>query len=92
MKRIVSVEAYIGKLKECLKAREDFKDFKYYRSANCDEYAVLSDIIGNVLILDITGYNEERVLGCVAEIICGKMPANAVTDRAKMLSIARLFK
>ena len=52
MKRIVSTDAYIGILKECLKAKNDFKDFKYYRSAKGEEYAVLSDIIGQILILD----------------------------------------
>ena len=41
MKQIVSTEAYIGKLKECLKAKDDFKDLRYVRSAKGDEYAVL---------------------------------------------------
>ena len=92
VKRIVSVETYIGLLGECLKARNDFKSFRYYRSASGDEYAVLTDIIGGVLILDITGYNRERILQNVAEIITGRMPSNAVTDRTRMLEIARLFK
>ena len=91
MKRIVSTEAYIGNLKECLKAKDDFKDFRYYRSAKGEEYAVLSDIIGQILILDITGFAEEKILHCVAEVICGKVPVNAVTDRAEMLKVARLF-
>lgn len=92
VKRIVSVETYIGLLGECLKARNDFKSFKYYRTASGDEYAVLTDIIGGVLILDITGYNRERILQNIAEIITGRMPSNAVTDRTRMLEIARLFK
>lgn len=92
MKRIVSIENYIGLLGECLKARNDFKSFRYYRSASGDEYAVLTDIIGGVLILDITGYTRERILQNIAEIITGRMPSNAVTDRIKMLEIARLFK
>ena len=92
VKRIVSVETYIGLLGECLKARNDFKSFKYYRTASVEEYAVLTDIIGGVLILDITGYNRERILQNIAEIITGRMPSNAVTDRTRMLEIARLFK
>lgn len=91
MKRIVSIEAYIGKLNECLKAKEDFKDFRYYRSAKGDEYAVMSDIIGNILILDITGYSAERILHCVAKILNGETPANAVLDRTERLKVARLF-
>ena len=91
MKRIVSTENYIGSLKTCLNARNDFKDLKYYRSAKGEEYAVMSDIIGQVLILDITGYSEDRILECIAQVICGKVPRNAITDRAEMLKIARLF-
>lgn len=92
MKRIVSTEVYIGKLRECLKARDDFKDLKYYRSAKGDEYMVMSDIIGQIVILDITGYSEDRLLRCVAEIICGEMPANVIHDREERLKIARLFR
>lgn len=91
MKRIVSTENYIGSLKTCLNARNDFKDLKYYRSAKGEEYAVMSDIIGQVLILDITGYSEDRILECIAQVICGKVPRNAITDRSEMLKIARLF-
>ena len=91
MKRIVSTENYIGALRVCLEAKDDFKDLKYYRSAKGEEYCVMSDIIGQVLILDITGYSEDRILECVAQVICGKVPRNAITDRAEMLKIARLF-
>lgn len=75
----------------CLSVRSDFKDLKYYRSAKGEEYCVMSDIIGQVLILDITGYSEDKILECVAQVICGKVPRNAITDRAEMLKIARLF-
>lgn len=75
----------------CLEARNDFKDIKYYRSAKGEEYCVLSDIIGNILILDITGYSEDRIFHSVAEVECGKVPRNAITDKAEMLKIARLF-
>ena len=91
MKRIVSTERYIGALKTCLNVRDDFKDLQYYRSAKGEEYAVLSDIIGQVLILDITGFSEDRILECVAQVVCGKVPRNAITDRTEMLKIARLF-
>lgn len=91
MKQIVSTEAYIGRLRECLKAKDDFKDLRYVRSAKGDEYAVLSDIIGQILILNITGFSEEKILHCIAEVVCGEVPANAILDRKEMLNIARLF-
>lgn len=91
MKRIVSTEQYVGALKSCLSVRDDFKDLKYYRSAKGEEYVVLSDIIGQILILDITGLSEDRILECVAQVVCGNVPRNAITDRAEMLKIARLF-
>ncbi len=92
VKRIVSTENYIGALRVCLEARDDFKDLKYYRSAKGEEYAVMSDIIGQVLILDITGLSEDKILYCIAQVVCGKVPSNAVTDREDRLRIARLFK
>ena len=76
----------------CLSVKEDFADLRYYRSAKGQEYAVLSDIIGGILILDITNYSEEWILHCIAEVVCGRTPKNAITDKAEMLKIARLFR
>ena len=91
MKRIVSVERYIGELRTILRVMDDFKDIGYYRNAVGAEYMVLSDIIGHIIILNITGFEPTDILHNVAEILDGKTPKNAITDRAEMLKIARLF-
>lgn len=91
VKRIVSVERYIGELRTILRVRDDFKDIGYYRNAVGAEYMVLSDIIGHIIILDVTGFEPTDILHNVAEILNGKTPKNAITDRAEMLKIARLF-
>ena len=80
---------YIGKLKECLNARDDFKDLSYFRNSKGEEYLIMSDIIGQVGMLDITGYCEAEILHCVAQIECGISPKNYITDKGKRLEIAR---
>ena len=70
---------------------DDFKDIGYYRNAVGAEYMVLSDIIGHIIILDVTGFEPTDILHNVAEILDGKTPENAITDRTEMLKIARLF-
>lgn len=91
MNRSVSVKAYIGKLSECLKAKDDFKDINYYRNSEGKEYMVMRDIIGQTLMMDITGYTEAKILRCVSEVVCEEVPANLITDPEERLKIARLF-
>lgn len=91
MNRSVNVKAYIGKLNECLKAKDDFKGINYYRNAEGKEYAVMQDIIGQTLMMDITDYSEAEILRCVSEVVCEAIPANLITDNEERLKIARLF-
>lgn len=91
MNRSVSVKAYIGKLNECLKAREDFKSINYYRNSEGKEYMVMRDIIGQTLMMDITGYSEADILRCVSEVVCEEIPANLIVEPKERLKIARLF-
>lgn len=92
MKPIVRNENYIGALNKCLKVKDDFKSLEYYRNAKGDEYMVMSDIIGQVLILNITGYNEEQILHDVAKVLCAQPLRNEVRDPEERLKVARLFK
>lgn len=83
---------YINKLKECFDAKEDFGNMKYHRNSRGEEFIVMSDIIGQVGMLDITGYCEADILHCVSQIECGIIPKNYITDKAKRLEIARLMR
>lgn len=85
------IKAYIGALEQCLKAKDDFKSMNYYRSAEGKEYAVMQDIIGQTLMLDITDYDKADILHCVAKVICEEPPVNLITDKEERLKIARLF-
>ena len=93
MKKMMVRRTYIGALKACLSARNDFADLKYYRDiTTADEYLILSDIVGQVYMLNITGHSEAQIWHALAEIECGMMPNNAITDRAEMLRIAKLMQ
>ena len=85
-------KSYVNKLKECFKARDDFNDLAYCRNSHGEEFLIMSDIVGQIAMLDITGYCEADILHCVAEIECGIPSKNYITDRAKRLEIARMMR
>ena len=93
MNIIARKKQYIGALKACLSVREDFKDLEYYRdSTTAEEYLIMSDIIGQVCMLNITGHNEANILHALAQIECGIVPRNCITDKAELMRIAKLRK
>lgn len=82
---------YIGALKYALKARNDFKDLEYICDVVGDgEYLILSDIIGQICMLNITGYTEAMIYHSLAQIECGEVPINVIVDKAEIIRIARL--
>ena len=83
---------YIGVLRQCLQAKEDFSDLIYCRDYKGNEYLIMYDIVGQIAMFNITGYTEERILQTVAKAICGIVPSNLVTERQKRLEIARLYR
>ena len=92
MNKLMKRRNYIGVLKECLSARSDFNDLKYVRDITTDdEFLVLSDIIGQVYMLDITGQKEAQIWHSLAQIECKEVPSNAVTDRTEMMRIAKML-
>ena len=91
MNVIARKKQYIGLLKACLSARDDFKDLEYYRdNSTAEEYLILTDIIGQICMLNITGQKEATIYHAVAEIECGKVPRNCITDKAELIRIAKL--
>lgn len=91
MKRVINRKKYIGALKECLEARTDFGDLVWKQDwGRSKEYLVLTDIIGGVLMLDITGKTEAEILHAIAMVECGKAPAEVITDRSEMMRVAQL--
>ena len=91
MKTIMNRKQYIGALKYCLQARNDFNDLEYIADVVGEgEYLVLSDIIGQVCMLNITGYTEAMIYHTLAQIECGAVPINTITDKAEIMRIAKL--
>ena len=83
-------ENYIGLLKACEQARTDFGDLKYVRNAKGNEYLILSNIIGNVLMFDITGYSEVQIKHTLAMVECGQIPKNIISDTDLKMEIAKI--
>lgn len=91
MKKIQKRAQYIGALKYCLKARDDFGNLEYVVDIISEhEYLILTDIIGQVCMLNITGYTEAMIYHVIAQIECDTVPSNLVTDKAEMMRIAKL--
>lgn len=81
---------YIGLLKRCEQVRSDFGDLKYIRNAKGQEYLILSNIIGDTLMFDITGYSEVQIKHTLAMVECNQMPKNMISSIDKKLEIAKL--
>lgn len=84
-------ENYIGLLRAVEMAREDFSDLKYCRNHKGEEYLILINIIGNVFMFDITGYDNAQIKHTLALIECGHKPTNYIDDKAKRTEIAKLY-
>lgn len=83
---------YIEALRTVLEAREDFKNLEYHRNSTTqEEYLFLTDILGRVFYFDITGMKNEDVYHCMAQVECGVQPKCYITNRNKMLEIAKMF-
>jgi hypothetical protein len=86
-----SRQEYMEKLKDVMEVREDFKDLKYCRTAEGEEYLMLSNIIGQVYFFNITGYTEAKIFHTMAVLECGNEPSNFVKERSKLLELGRAF-
>ena len=62
MKKMATRKQYIEALNFVLSARDDFKKLEYYRhNADGSEYIFLTDMVGQVAILDVTGYSDASI-------------------------------
>lgn len=84
---------HIKALNTVLSAREDFKSLELFRhNATGEEYLFLTDIIGHVFMFDVTGYTRASINHTLAQIDCGIKPRNLITDNAKKLELAKMFR
>lgn len=84
-------ENYISLLKAVESAREDFGNLEYRRNHKGEEYLILTNIIGNVYMFDITGYSCSQIKHILSMIECGIRPANMIEDTKKRMEIAKLY-
>lgn len=52
----------------------------------------LTDIIGHVFMFDVTGYTRASINHTLAQIECGEKPRNLISDNAKKLELAKMFR
>lgn len=84
---------HIKTLNDVLSAREDFKSLELHRHYSTgEEYLFLTDIVGHVYMLDVTGYSRASINHTLALIECGFKPRNLITDSAKKLELAKMFR
>lgn len=84
---------HIKALNDVLSAREDFKSLELHRHhATGEEYMFLTDIIGHVFMFDVTGYTRANINHTLAQIECGEKPRNLISDNAKKLELAKMFR
>jgi len=93
MKKLATRKQYIEALNFVLNARSDFKKMEYYRhNASGEEYIFLTDVIGQVAMLDVTGYTDANIYHALAIIECGGRPRCYITDPQKRLALGKMFK
>ena len=93
MKKLATRKQYIEALNFVLSARDDFKKLEYFRhNADGSEYLFLTDMVGQVAILDVTGYSDASIYHALAIIECGGRPRCYVKDQKKRLELGKMFK
>lgn len=84
---------HIKALNAVMSAREDFKSLELHRHYSTgEEYLFLTDIIGNVFMLDVTGFSMAGINHTMAEIECGIRPSNLISDTKRKMEIAKMFR
>ena len=84
---------HIKALNTVLSARDDFKSLELHRHYSTgEEYLFLTDIIGDVFMLDVTGFSTAGINHTLAEIECGIKPSNLISDNKKKLELAKMFR
>ena len=89
--RMATRKQYIQALEFVLSAKDDFKKLDYYR-LNGEEYIFLTDLLGQVAILDVTGYSDANIYHALAIIECNGTPRCYISDPKKRLELGRLFR
>ena len=85
-------ENYIKALNYVLSAKENFKGLKYCRDSQTnEEYLIMSNVIGEAFVFDVTGITDAEMYHSIAVIEAGKVPSNFITDRKKLIDIGKRF-
>ena len=93
MKKLATRKQFIQALNVILSARDDFKRLEYYRhNADGSEYIFLTDMVGQVAILDVTGYTDANIYHALAIIECGGRPRCYIRDQKKCLELGKMFR
>lgn len=93
MKKLSTRKQYIEALNFVLSARDDFSKLEYFRhNADGSEYIFLTDMVGQVAILDVTGYSNASIYHALSIIECGGRPRCYVKDQQKRLELGKLFR
>lgn len=87
-----------GAISKAMQALDDFSSVRYAWSITGGEFVKISDTIGNVMFLDVTGMTRAEILKDVAKCILlddmelgGLVPESLVKDINLKREIARLF-
>ena len=84
------VEDILGK---ALKPLEDFGKIEYARDAiTNEEYIRLTETIGSVYFLNVTGASEDLILKAVCRLVLEDHPAELIRTRERQRDACRLFR
>lgn len=84
---------YVERLNLMLAPLTDFDHIDYARGfMNDSEYIRMVDLLGNAIVMDVTGDDLEAILQKVAVLVIGEKPIGVIHDRLMLRSIASLFR
>lgn len=84
---------FVEKLNDVFDVMDDFYEIKYACSYVTEqEYLKVSDVIGNVVFMNVTAFSKSEILRDVCKVVAsGDLPFSIIHDTATKKKIAHLF-
>lgn len=88
----VEKKEYVKLLDRALEPLTDFGSIRYLNEHSTGaEYIMLTDAMGSATFLDVTSFDQERILLEVITVCAGNETKAVIRDKAKRRAIATLF-
>ena len=86
------LQQYVESLSQVLEVKQNFKDLTHHHNVeDGKDYLLLTTIIGQACMFDITGCSKAHIFHIIAEVDCKIKPKELIEDKERLLALGRKF-